>query len=285
MTLSVLRAVVVDIAGEPYAFPHNRIDRLIRVSARRFTVARKPPVLHVDGQNVGIVMARQVLQLEGPRASRDDLLIVLLSDRSTRYGLVVDGLLGEQDLVVRPMDRRLGKVPNLHAVAILDDGSPTLIVDPDDLRRSIEKLLQGTRLQRAGCDAAQHGGQVRKRVLVVDDSITVREVERQLLANQGYLVEVAVDGMEGWNLVREGRFDLMISDIDMPRMDGLELVRRIKADVRLQALPVVIVSYKDRDEDRLRGLEAGANHYLTKSSFHDDTLLQVVRELIGDAES
>ncbi len=91
--------------------------------------------------------------------------------------------------------------------------------------------------------------------------------------------------MEGWNLVREGQFDLVISDIDMPRLNGLELVRRIKADVTLQALPVVIVSYKDREEDRLRGLEAGANHYLTKGSFHDDTLIQAVRELIGDAEA
>jgi len=160
-----------------------------------------------------------------------------------------------------------------------------LIVDPDDLRRSIEKLLQGSRLQRAGAGAVQHESRARKRVLVVDDSITVREVERQLLANQGYQVEVAVDGMEGWNLIREGRFDLVISDIDMPRLDGLELVRRMKADVRLQATPVVIVSYKDREEDRLRGLEAGANHYLTKSSFHDDTLIQAVRELIGDAEA
>jgi len=153
------------------------------------------------------------------------------------------------------------------------------------LRRSIEKLLQGSRLQRAGQHAAQPEQRVRKRVLVVDDSITVREVERQLLANRGYLVEVAVDGMEGWNLVREGRFDLVISDIDMPRLNGLDLVRRMKADLRLKAVPVVIVSYKDREEDRLRGLDAGANHYLAKSCFHDDTLVHVVRELIGDAET
>jgi two-component system, chemotaxis family, sensor histidine kinase and response regulator WspE len=85
--------------------------------------------------------------------------------------------------------------------------------------------------------------------------------------------------------VREGRFDLVVSDIDMPRLNGIELVRKIKADPRLQTLPVVIVSYKDREEDRLRGLEAGANYYLTKSSFHDDTLIQAVRELIGDVEA
>ncbi len=285
VTLSVLRAVVVDVAGEPYAFPHNRIDHVIRVTHDELRSLENRQYFEIDGQNVGIVMARQVLQLEGPEPAGDDLLVVLFSERSARYGLVVDALLGEQDLVVRPVDRRLGKVPNLHAAAILDDGSPVLILDPDDLRRSIEKLLQGSRLQRAGPRAAQQVERQRKRVLVVDDSITVREVERQLLANRGYLVEVAVDGMEGWNLVRAGHFDLVISDIDMPRLNGLELVRRIKGDVRLQTVPVVIVSYKDREEDRLRGLEAGANYYLTKSSFHDDTLIQAVRELIGDAQA
>ena len=284
VTLSVLRAVVVKIAGEPYAFPHNRIDRLIRIARSELHSLENRQYFEVDGQNVGTVMARQVLQLAGPEEPGDDLLVVLFGDRNSRCGLVVDALLGEQDLVVRPLDRRLGKVPNLHAAAILDDGLPVLIVDPDDLRRSIEKLLQGGRLQRAGDSAAPAEERRRNRVLVVDDSITVREVERQLLANQGYLVEVAVDGMEGWNLVREGRFDLVVSDIDMPRLNGLELVRRIKADSRLQRLPVIIVSYKDRDEDRLLGLEAGANYYLTKSSFHDDTLIQAVRELIGNAE-
>ena len=285
ITLSVLRAVVVNIAGEPYAFPHNRIDRVIRLARDDLRSLENRQYFEVDGQNVGIVMARQILQLDGPEAAGENLVVVLFSKQSARYGVVVDSLLGEQDLVVRPLDRRLGKVPDLQAAAVLDDGSPVLIVDPDDLWRSIDKLLEGHRLQRAGARTAQPEQHWRKRVLVVDDSITVREVERQLLTNQGYLVEVAVDGMEGWNLVREGRFDLVVSDIDMPRLNGIELVRRIKADPRLQTLPVVIVSYKDREEDRLRGLEAGANYYLTKSSFHDDTLIQAVRELIGDVEA
>jgi two-component system, chemotaxis family, sensor histidine kinase and response regulator WspE len=284
VTLSVLRAVVADIAGEPYAFPHNRIDRIIRVPRAELCSLENRQYFEVDGQNVGIVMARQLFQLEGPESAGEDLLVVLFGNRSAKYGLVVDALQGEQDLVVRPVDRRLGKVPNINALALLDDGSPVLIVDPDDLCRSIEKLLQGSRLQRADAQTGRPNDRRRKSILVVDDSITVREVERQLLANQGYQVEVAVDGMEGWNLVREGRFDLVISDIDMPRLNGLELVRKIKADVRLNAIPVVIVSYKDREEDRLNGLEAGANHYLTKSSFHDDTLIQTVRELIGSPE-
>ena len=120
--------------------------------------------------------------------------------------------------------------------------------------------------------------------LVVDDSITVREVERQLLLHKGYEVVVAVDGMDGWNKVRAERYDLMVSDIDMPRMNGLQLVQAVRADDRLRDLPVIIVSYKEREEDRVRGLEVGANSYLTKSSFHDNRFMEAVVDLIGSAD-
>jgi two-component system sensor histidine kinase and response regulator WspE len=109
-----------------------------------------------------------------------------------------------------------------------------------------------------------------------------RELERKLLAHHGFDVEVAVDGMDGWNAVRTGRFDLLVTDIDMPRMDGIELVALIKKDPQLKALPVMIVSYKDRAEDRRRGLEAGADHYLAKGSFHDEALLRAAVDLIGE---
>jgi two-component system, chemotaxis family, sensor histidine kinase and response regulator WspE len=285
ITLSVIRAVLVQIAGEPYAFPHHRIDRLIRLPRADLQSLEHRQYFEVDGRNVGIILGRQILGLDGDETVSDELVVVLFSNQTQQYGLVVDGFHGEQDLVVRPLDPRLGKVPNISAAAILEDGSPVLIVDLDDLRRSIEKLLHGGRLRRADSPAEQARQIRRKRVLVVDDSITVREVERQLLANRGYEVEVAVDGEDGWNAVRAGKFDLVVSDVDMPRLNGIDFVRRIKADPRLQATPVVIVSYKDREEDRLRGLDAGANYYLTKSSFHDETLVQVVQELIGDSEA
>jgi two-component system sensor histidine kinase and response regulator WspE len=118
----------------------------------------------------------------------------------------------------------------------------------------------------------------------VDDSITVREVERKLLENGGYDVDVAVDGMDGWNQLTLNAYDLVVTDVDMPRMNGIELVTRIKADPKLSGLPVIIVSYKDREEDRLRGMQAGADYYLTKSSFHDRGLIQAVRDLIGGAD-
>jgi two-component system sensor histidine kinase and response regulator WspE len=166
----------------------------------------------------------------------------------------------------------------------MEDGSPVLIIDVDDLVRSIEKLISSGRLTSVRRDALMPAERPRKHVLVVDDSLTVRELERKLLLARGYTVEVAVDGMDGWNAVRAGSFDLVISDVDMPRLDGVELTSMIKKDPQLRGIPVMIVSYKDREEDRMRGLEAGADYYLTKGSFHDETLLRAVADLIGEPE-
>ena len=121
-----------------------------------------------------------------------------------------------------------------------------------------------------------------RKILVVDDSITVRELERQLLQSRGFAVDVAIDGMDGWNAIRSVHYDLIVTDVDMPRMDGIGLVSLVKADSARKDIPVVIVSYKDREEDRLRGLDAGANRYLTKSSFHDETFLNTIVDLIGE---
>jgi two-component system sensor histidine kinase and response regulator WspE len=280
LTLSVLRAVLVDIAGAPYAFPHNRIDRLIRVPHPAVRSLEQRQFVTVDGENIGLVSAAQLLALPPAAVESDALSVVLLSDQTGKYGLIVDAFRGEQDLVVRPLDARLGKVPNISAAAILDDGSPVLIADVEDLVRSMDQFIQGNTLRRSS--RSQQAAGPRKRVLVVEDSITVRELERQLLRNQGYDVTVAVDGKEGWNMVRSENFDLVVSDVDMPRMNGLELVQAMRNDPALRVLPVIIVSYKEREEDRLRGLEVGANCYLTKSSFHDNTFLQAVADLIGE---
>jgi two-component system sensor histidine kinase and response regulator WspE len=280
ITLSVLRAVLVETAGELYAFPHNRIDRLLRVPRSQLSSVEHRHFVSVDGQNVGLVLASQLLELPDRAFAGEDLPVLLLSDSAGQYGLVLDAFRGEQDLVVRPLDPRLGKVPNISAAALLDDGSPVLIVDVEDLVRSMDQMIQTGSLRR--CEQTVQTVR-RKRVLVVDDSITVREVERQLLRTQGYEVAVAVDGQDGWNVLRHEPFDLVVTDVDMPRMNGFDLLRCIRGDNTFARLPVMIVSYKDREADRLRGLELGANYYLTKSSFHDDTFLRAVQDLIGAA--
>lgn len=283
LTLSVVRALLVEIGGEPYAFPLARIDRTLKIHRDRIETMEGRQYFTLGNQHIGMLAANQVLELEEAERHEEELPIVVLGERMDRYGLVVDRFLGERNLVVQALDPRLGKVQDISAAAILENGTPCLILDVDDLIRSIDILIAGGRLDRFTDREAAHHVRHGKRVLVVDDSITVREVERNMLASRGYAVDVAVDGMDGWNAVRTGRYDLVISDVDMPRMNGFEFVAHIKGDPALKSTPVMIVSYKDREEDRARGLEVGADYYLTKGSFHDETLLYAVLDLIGEA--
>jgi two-component system sensor histidine kinase and response regulator WspE len=283
LTLSVVRTLLAEVGGEPYAFPLAYISRTLSLPREQIEMLEGRQLFEFEGRPVGLVDASQVLGGTPSPASAAPASIIVIGESANSYGLVVDRFLGERELVVRPLDIRLGKVKDIAAAALMEDGSPVLIIDVEDLRQSVEKLISTGRLNKLpqGVDAIP--GRARKRVLVVDDSLTVRELERKLLDSHGYEIEVAVNGMEGWNAVRTGNFDLVITDIDMPRMDGIELVSLIRKDPSLKSLPVMIVSYKDREEDRRRGLEAGADYYLTKGSFHDDTLVRAVVDLIGEA--
>jgi two-component system sensor histidine kinase and response regulator WspE len=284
LTLSVIRTFLVEIAEEPYAFPLARIDRCLILSKEDIEIVEDRQYFRFDNDNIALIDIHDVLELKELTNQQDDELpVVVISDRANAYGLLVDKFVGESDLVVRPLDPRLGKVPDISASAVMLDGSPILIFDVEDLVRSIDKMLNRRRLQKLSTSTHDAEGTPAKHILVVDDSITVREMERKLLENKGYQVEVAVDGVEGWNAVRSEQFDLVISDVDMPRMNGIEFVTHIKEHHALKSLPVIIVSYKDTEEHRLQGLQAGANYYLTKSSFQDNSFIEAVVDLIGEA--
>lgn len=288
VSLSVLRAAVVEVGSEPYAFPLARLERVVRVPVASLSAVEGRRQFLLDGKAVGLVDAATVLELGDAQRDADGAVSVMVVAHGRGveeewYGLIVDRFAGESDLVVRPLDPRLGKVPHVAAASIAESGDPLLIVDIDDLVQSVRQFLAEGKLRgsalRPELDVAK-----RRRILVVDDSLTVREVERQLLSRLGYDVDVAVDGADGWNAIRAGRYDLLVTDIDMPRMNGLELVAAVRREARFADLPIIIVSYKDREEDRLAGMHAGANAYLTKGAFRDDTFARAVRDLIGAAE-
>lgn len=283
LTLSVARALLVEVGGEPYAVPLAYITRTLKLAKSDVELLEGRAHFKLDGSYVGLVSAHQLLGGGTSQATGDVLSAIVLSNATHLYGLVVDRFIGERELVVQTLDPRLGKLKDVAAGSLMEDGSPVLILDVEDIIHSIEKLAGTGGLSGVGRDPQGTVGVARKRVLVVEDSFTVRELERKLLANSGYEVEVAVDGMDGWNAARTGHFDLVITDVDMPRLDGIELVMLIKKDPQVKSLPVMIVSYKDRPEDRRRGLDAGADYYLAKGSFHDETLLHAVVELIGTA--
>jgi len=285
LTLSVVRSLVVEVGEEAYAFPLAHIERMCDLAPEDIVQLEGRQHFWHEGRHVGLVAASQLLQRPAGQNPSETLKVVVIRERDAVYGIAVERFIGERTLVVLPLDDRLGKVQDISAGALLDDGSVVLIVDVEDMLRSVDKLLNTGRLERIARRSQQTAEAPRKRVLVVDDSLTVRELQRKLLLNRGYEVAVAVDGMDGWNALRSEDFDLLITDIDMPRMDGIELVTLLRRDSRLQSLPVMVVSYKDREEDRRRGLDAGADYYLAKASFHDDALLDAVMELIGGARA
>ena len=285
LTLSVVRSLVVEVADEAYAFPLAHIERMRDLMPDEIVQLEGRQHFWHEGRHVGLVAASQLLQRPASQSDDETLKVVVIRERDAVYGVAVERFVGERTLVVLPLDPRLGKVQDIAAGALLDDGSAVLIVDVEDMLRSVDKLLNTGRLERIDRRNRHTAELTRKRILVVDDSLTVRELQRKLLINRGYEVAVAVDGMDGWNALRAEHFDLLITDIDMPRMDGIELVTLLRRDSRLQSMPVMVVSYKDREEDRRRGLDAGADYYLAKASFHDDALLDAVVELIGGART
>jgi two-component system sensor histidine kinase and response regulator WspE len=284
LTLSIVRALLVEIGNEPYAFPLVHINRALKVARKDIEVVAGRQHFRFEDRQIGLIAANQIFGSAEDNHSGEQVSVVVIGSKANCYGVVTEKFLGERELVIRPLDPRLGKIKDISSGALLDDGSPVLIVDVEDLIRSVEKSIESGTLDGV---QSQLGGETikkPKRVLVVDDSLTVRELEKKLLQTRGYEVEIAVDGMDAWNAARAGHFDLVITDVDMPRMDGIEFVTLIKKDANLESVPVMIVSYKDRAEDRRRGLEAGADYYLAKASFHDEALLQAVVNLIGEAK-
>lgn len=279
ITRSVLKSLVVGIAGQPYAFALARVHRAVKLDASRIRSVEGRQYFDLDGRSVGLVSGARALGFEEPPNLSQSVYAVVVADRGSLYGIEIDSLPAESELVVRPLHERLGKIPCVSAASLSEDGLPILVLDVDDLVSSIDKFLSsGDLLMRRPAEAET---KELGRILVVDDSITVRETQRQILEGAGYRVDTAVDGMDGWNSVRLNRYDLIVSDIDMPRLNGFEFIEKVRSKESSKSIPIIIVSYKDRQEDRARGLEAGADAYLTKSSFQDDTFIETVRSLIS----
>ena len=289
VSLSLVRALLLQVAHETYALPLSQLERVVTLPASDVNWVAGQPSVTVDGRDIGWMPLGPILGVAPPQPS-PTLTLIEIATAHGRFALSVDKLLGERDLALQAFDARLIKPVHVSAAAVLDDGSPVLVLDVADLASSVSRQGPGAHEPSTAMDdaepatAAFEGGapeRGRKRVLVVEDSFTVREVERKVLSGGGYDVDVAVDGVEGWNAVCHRRYDLVVTDIDMPRMNGLDLLRRIRANEATARLPVMIVSYKDREEDRMAGLEAGADRYFVKSGFEESALLEAAADLIG----
>ena len=234
----------------------------------------------LDGVSIGLISSRQVMHFPEAPQSDGPIPVVVISDHAKVYGGVVDRYLGEQDLVVRPLDPRLGKVANVSAAALMGDGQPILIVDTVDLVRSIDSLLQNSGLQSQSARKPAKQGQ---RILIADDSPVALDLQARLVSSKGYTVDRVVNGMEAWKAIRDGNYQLLVTDVEMPEVDGIALVQTLRKEPRFKHLPIIISSSRDAEHDRLHGMEAGADYYLVKSSFQGQTLLDAIHQLIGPA--
>jgi two-component system sensor histidine kinase and response regulator WspE len=272
VTRSVIKVIRLEVEGESYAVPLVRIDR----------VAHLEPILtegvwtvEFDGQGLPVMALGSLLGMSDRPLAAGAIPLLLCGG----IAFAVDRLVDEIELPVRRLDPRFGKIPGVSAASLDENGLPLLILDMEDL---IQTALGRPASLSAG---VSHGATLVPHILVVDDSHTVREMERRLLVRAGYQVTTAQNGQEAWNLLRLNDYDLLVSDVDMPQMNGIELVMKVRDNARMARMPVIILSYKDRDEDRRRGLDAGADFYLTKGDFQNDAFRQAVVDLIGNADA
>jgi two-component system sensor histidine kinase and response regulator WspE len=274
VTRSVIRVIRIQVEGELYAVPLVRIDRVAHLELVAAADRATAPTVEFNGAHVPVVALGPLLGLSSRPLPSGAVPVLLCGG----LAFAVDQLVDEVELPVRRLDPRLGKIPGVSAASLDEDGLPLLILDVEDLIQTALGRPASTGGEVGGESSAPH-------ILVVDDSHTVREMERRLLVRAGYQVTTAQNGQEAWNLLRLNDYDLLISDIDMPQMNGIELVTKVRANARLARMPVIILSYKGRDEDRRRGLDAGADFYLTKGDFQNENFRQAVVDLIGAADA
>ncbi|MGE0493799.1 MAG: response regulator [Vulcanimicrobiota bacterium] len=276
LTLSVTRCLIVEVAGEPFALPLSRIERLFRLERRDLVELQGLPHVPWSGGMLPLAMASQLLGW-GSSVLGSELEVLVLGHIPRRVGLVVDRLVGQQELVLQPLDRLLDSFPCVTAGAILDDGNPVLILNVEELVARLDEFQCGP--------VRDWPVSTHKRVMVVDDSLLSRQTERKLLEAEGYEVEVACDGIEGWTALCSGVFDLLVCDVQMPRLGGLELVTKVRREPTLAGLSILLVSSREEGQDRLLGLDVGADYFLAKEDFDRGAFIRAVHDLIGGPET
>ena len=274
-TVASFRGLLVSAGGLLFLLPIDAIERTVRVDPRDVRMAEGRETILRGDEPVALAPLAAVLGLprpeepEGPQDRRH--CVVLRSGRDT-LAVAVAEVLGEREVLVKPLRPPLGRVPYVAGAGLLGSGRLALILRPADVFASAREPARPARPVAAPKQRAL-------RVLVVDDSITTRTMEKNLLEAAGYEVSVAVDGAEAWTRLKTEPVDLVVSDLDMPRMDGFELTRRIRGDRALSELPVVLVTALESRDDKERGVEVGANAYVVKSSFDQSRLLEIIRRL------
>lgn len=273
LTLSTLRALLVRTGGDVVALPVATVQTLIRVGSGTDRLDGRE-VVHVDGRALPVVPLAGVLGWEADQSGEGERAGLVMEGTEGSVVLVVDELLAESEIVLRATPRRLSGLTVLLGTTQLANGAVALVLSPSVCVRFA--------LARSPLPTHEPPGDVSApgRVLLVEDTMTTRELERSILETAGYTVVATVDGQQAWETLQTSEFDVVLSDVNMPRMDGIALCKAIRGSRRLAELPVVLMTSLHSEADRRRGLDAGADAYLTKSGFDRTELLATIGRLL-----
>ena len=277
LTLAIIQVVVARAGGETFAIPLDVVQRVLAVKAGEVTLVGDREVVVVRGKHVPLIRLDAALELD--HGGDADLQLVLVEQSGTTYALVCEHLLGKREIVIKSLGSLLTNVSCVAGATLLGDRVALILDVPAIIRRALEQPT-GARAARV----AIRGGAGSAHVLLVEDSDIVRESLRRILVDSGYIVTVAIDGAHGLELARQRHFDLVSTDVVMPRMDGYELTRALRAMPEYAETPIVMVTSMGERIDRVRGFDAGVDEYITKP--HDRTqLVRVVKKLLGHTGS
>ncbi len=277
-TLATARGILAQVSDWLFVVPVVGVDRVIRVQRDDIRMVENRETIQVEGHTLPLFHMNEVLDLplKPQRNLSDHLQALVVGSGDNRVAFAVDQVIDEQEVLVKALGPQLVRVRNVAGVTVIGSGKVVPILNVVDLVDSA--TTRPTRGKRSPVDAVD--GVAKKAVLIVEDSITSRMLLKNVLEAAGYYVRPTVDGLDALNALGEEEFDLVVSDIEMPRMDGIELTKKIRGDQRLARIPVVLVTALESQQDREKGLDAGANAYLTKSSFTQGTLLKTARSLL-----
>ncbi|MBE0644827.1 MAG: response regulator [Bacteroidetes bacterium] len=276
LSLSNARGVLVRSQGKLFVVPLQFVERGLSMHRENFSTLDGKSVIDYHGRTVTVRRLEEILtgQNSGKREERPQAIILLLRLSSRLLALEVDEILWEQDVVIKPLPAPVSRVRTIAGATLLSSGELVLVLQIPDLFDASRGVVAAGRSEQPLQEARRH------RLLVVDDSITSRVLLHDILVNSGYEVQTAVDGIDALTHMREEHFDLIVSDVEMPRMNGFELTEAVRKDEKMHDTPLILVTGLESQEDRERGFDVGANAYINKSSFDQSNLIDVIERLI-----
>jgi two-component system chemotaxis sensor kinase CheA len=280
LMIATFHGIPVRVDEALFVIPSTAVERVAQVDKEKIKTVGNKETIELEGKTFALVHLGDALERTRPESteeSKDRVLIVLISQDEKRIAFVVDEVINEQEVLVKTLGRQLSRVRNVAGATVLANRRLVPVLNVADLMQSAIRLSGAT--TRLAGTVLEKAKRTKKSVLVVEDSITSRALLKSILEGAGYDVNTAVDGVDGLNQLRGGGFDAVVTDIEMPRMNGFDLTAMIRADKKLSEVPVILVTALQSREDRERGMDVGANAYIVKSSFDQSNLLDVMGRL------